>query len=90
MAKRSGSTYRITGPDDFMVEAKHPADGVALSWAIGVLCFREGDDRPGKATPMGDYTLSFVGGAQVEPMFHMRKTENSNDRMGPTVSWDGA
>lgn len=71
------------------VDLRHKAagDGMAVSWAAGVLCFREGDNRPGTEVPVGDYDLVLIGPVQEEPRFKMRK---HGDKDAVVCSWEAA
>ena len=85
------SEYRIDGPEGFSTTRKQPSDEIALSWAIGVLSFRAGDDRPGEATPFGDFTLTFIGGATEEALYRMRKIGTAmGTSRSASISWEAA
>lgn len=76
--------YRLIG-DDFSAEHRAPSDVVALSWATGVLCYRDvNDNRPGEVAPPGDYDLVMVGERKIEPLWKIRKGGAS------LVSWVAA
>lgn len=90
MAKSSSISYRLDGPEGFTLTAKQPSDEIALSWAIAVLSYREGDPRPGSIAPNGDFKLTMIGGTIEEPIWDLRRTPNKNFRLGPTISWDVA
>jgi hypothetical protein len=72
LTKNQGDLYRLEGQGK-KLEKILPGDGVAISWAAGVLIKREGDPRPGEIMPDGDYTLSIVGVQVVEPIFILSK-----------------
>jgi len=84
--KDTGELYRLEG-EGVVLEKKLPGDGVAISWAAGVLCFRAGDNREGTEVPMGDYTLTIIGVSVNEPLYRLRKHDPKD---GTIVSWEGA